>query len=200
MSGQIDEKKMKMKMKHPLEHRWKLTFWPTNEWNNTTNIITISTIEDFWGTYNNIPRLIELGKVNFAFFHDGIRPVWEDDINRKGGKWIWEYSREMRAELDKHWLNLLLFLIGETLQPSSIPDGEIFGCTVHTRPAGDRMTIWTRGTNPQIQKELGQALLEKMKMTGSLFFKAHSDAIQINSSYHSSAKIVLQQGGGVTGI
>ncbi len=181
--------------KHPLEYSWNVTFWPSNEWENSKHIITISTIEDFWGTYNNLPHLTELGKVNFAFFHDGIRPIWEDEINRKGGKWIWEYPRYMRSEIDVHWLNLLLLLIGETLISESTPticDREIFGATVHTRSAGDRMTLWTRSTDPEIQREIGKALQMKMNIQGSLFFKSHCDAIQINSSYHSSAKIVLQ--------
>jgi translation initiation factor 4E len=181
-------------LKHPLENKWSLTYWHNNEWEHIQHVMTMETIEDFWGTYNNIAKLSQLGKFNFAFFHEGMRPIWEDEMNRKGGKWIWEYSPDKRKSIDDIWLNLLLFLIGETLVEDNkiCPDDEIVGVTIHTRVGGDRMTLWTKSTDVSIQQYLGKALETKLNIKGSLTFKVHEEAIQLNSSFHSSAKIIMQ--------
>ncbi len=180
---------------HPLENSWDFTYWHANEWETSLHLVTISTIEDFWRTYNNIPKLKHLVKANFAFFHDGIRPIWEDEINRKGGKWIWEYPKHTRFLVDVIWLDLLLFLIGETLvtddDDEKFPDDEILGVTIHTRLGGDRMTLWTKSTDVALQKRLGKALKTKLRIGTPLRYKVHEDAIQKNSSFHSSAKIII---------
>jgi translation initiation factor 4E len=191
----LDTLNDKSKLHHPLEYSWEMNFWHANDWQNTTNICTISTIEDFWGMYNNIPKLSECTSGNFSFFHKDIRPVWEDEINQDGGKWLWEYSKIERESLDNNWMNLLLLLIGETMIPTEIETkyggSQIFGVTVHTRYGGDRMTLWTKNTNVEIQTILGKELKTKLNICGNVKFKAHKDAIQINSSFNSSAKIIL---------
>lgn len=45
--------------------------------------------------------------------------MWEDRSNRSGGRWIIDLSSEMRSvELDKFWLEILMYLIG-----SQAPEG-----------------------------------------------------------------------------
>lgn len=179
---------MALDIKHPLQHIWTLSYWHDNDWNSPSNICTIDSIEDFWRMYNNIPKLTKCDKPNFSFFHRDVRPVWEDKINVKGGKWIWEYPINERHILDKRWMTLLLLMIGETITEWQ---NEILGATIHARYAGDRMTLWTKNTNSKIQQKLGTALKKKMNITNSIIFKSHVDAITINSSFNSSAKIIL---------
>lgn len=48
-------------------------------------------------------------KVDFHMFKDGIKPVWEDQANCKGGKWILRLKKGLSSRI---WENLLLAMIG----------------------------------------------------------------------------------------
>lgn len=58
--------------------------------------------------YNNIlaPTKLAIGS-NYHLFKEGIRPMWEDPINAKGGKWIFTNARSRKARLDECWLNVV---------------------------------------------------------------------------------------------
>ena len=46
----------------------------------------------------------ELDPVNIVF-QEGIQPMWEDDCNRLGGRWLVNLDRRKRGgELDRFWL------------------------------------------------------------------------------------------------
>jgi hypothetical protein len=46
-----------------------------------------STAEGFWQLYSHIIRADKItGSVDIMLFRDGIRPVWEDEANKNGGK------------------------------------------------------------------------------------------------------------------
>jgi translation initiation factor 4E len=191
MPAHVNRPKPKPKPKHPLENTWTMNFWHSSAWQTSAKVCTVSSIEDFWGMYNNIPKLTQCDRPNFAFFLRDIRPVWEDPVNQDGGKWMWDYPRTGRENLDRHWMTLLLLLIGETLSPPDAQAAQIFGGTIHARYGGDRMTLWTSNAASHIQRALGESLKAKMDIPGILTFKAHKDAMELNSSYNSSAKIVL---------
>lgn len=48
-------------------------------------------------------------KVDFHMFKEGIKPVWEDNANCKGGKWILRLKKGLSSRI---WENLLLAMIG----------------------------------------------------------------------------------------
>jgi translation initiation factor 4E len=55
---------------------------------------TSNEVENFWSVYSILKRPGELGNISdYHVFKDGIRPIWEDNLN--GGKWIviFFYSR-----------------------------------------------------------------------------------------------------------
>jgi len=59
--------------------------------------MTVSTVEDFWGVFNHIERVSKLQSgFDFSFFKRGIKPMWEDNANRQGGKWVVNYDRKQR--------------------------------------------------------------------------------------------------------
>ena len=52
-------------------------------------ICSVSTVEEFWETYDFLNRPNDLPTTtDYHFFRDGIKPTWEDPGNAKGGKWI----------------------------------------------------------------------------------------------------------------
>ena len=73
------------------------------------------------------------------------RPVWEDPLNRAGGKWI---VRVRKGAADRLWEDLVLALVGDqfaALAPRA-PDGvpEICGATLSVRQHEDILAVWHR--------------------------------------------------------
>eukprot|EP00960_Hanusia_phi_P030472 748646-Hanusia_phi.AAC.1 len=61
---------------------------------NMKRVSEFDTIEDFWGTINNIPPPSKLPVgCNYHLFREGIMPMWEDAHNAKGGKWTYNEKR-----------------------------------------------------------------------------------------------------------
>ena len=90
------ERPVSFASKHPLQYRWVLWFdnpklkKPDESWEeNLKRIHTFDTVEDFWCLFNNIvaPTKLTMNS-NFHIFKDGVLPMWEDETNKKGGKWI----------------------------------------------------------------------------------------------------------------
>lgn len=171
---------------HPLTHKW--TFWylkpatgNVENWSELLKkLVNVGTVEEFWGAYNSIPKITEVPvKADFAFFREGISPEWEDPTNASGGKWIAQLH--INDEIDSKWLNVLLSLIGGTLDS---PEGEdvINGVFVMVRPRGvARIQMWV---NSDAQKSLEAAkklknalnLNEKQRIE----FQAHNEPKQKN--------------------
>lgn len=51
--------------------------------------------------------------MTFYIFRQHIVPKWEDDINRNGGKFLWEFTKPP-AELNGTWINLVRPLSSST--------------------------------------------------------------------------------------
>lgn len=175
---------------HPLEHSWDYLFWKANDWQNVHKVYTVSTIENFWGMYNNIYPLTQLENVNFALFLSGTPPIWEHDNNKRGGKWLWAHKQGARQETADIWLTLMLTMIGETLSAES--DDEVVGSIVNLRFAGDRMSLWTKSCDRNRQARLGAQLKKNFSgRVACIKFKAHAEALSQYSSYKSDALITL---------
>ncbi|XP_035686428.1 uncharacterized protein LOC118422780 isoform X2 [Branchiostoma floridae] len=137
---------------HPLQHTWR--FWYdrrenksmrmksdfTNYNENLLEISAVETIEGFWQVYNHLAPAHHLdNNANYHFFRVGIMPMWEDDANKQGGKWVITIRNDMDF-VASLWLEMLLALIGDEMAFSD----EICGAVVSKRKRGDRVAIWTR--------------------------------------------------------
>ncbi|XP_072993835.1 eukaryotic translation initiation factor 4E-1-like [Typha latifolia] len=163
---------------HPLEHSW--TFWfdnPTGKskqvaWGSSIRPVhTFSTVEDFWGLYNNIhhPSKLTIGS-DFHCFKYGIEPKWEDPICSNGGKWTISCSR---GKVDTWWLYTLLAMIGEQFDQSD----EICGAVVNVRAKQEKISIWTKnGLNEAAQMSIGRQWKGFLDFNDSIGFILHDDA------------------------
>lgn len=53
--------------------------------------------------FNNISKTSEIPlKSDYALFKKGVRPEWEDAANEKGGKWSFQFKRNVG--IDELWL------------------------------------------------------------------------------------------------
>ncbi|XP_040205610.1 eukaryotic translation initiation factor 4E type 2 isoform X1 [Rana temporaria] len=121
---------------HPLQYNY--TFWysrrtpgrPTSSQSYEQNIKQIGTfasVEQFWRFYSHMVRPGELtGHSDFHLFKEGIKPMWEDDANKNGGKWI---IRLRKGLASRCWENLILAMLGEQFMVGE----EICGAVVSVR-------------------------------------------------------------------
>lgn len=138
MSEQVDQKTVfdsteNFNVVHPLKHEW--TFWYTKpntgsgeDWRELIKeLVTVDTVEEFWGAYNSLPKFSELPrKADYALFRKGIRPEWEDPANENGGKWVFQYKGlASRGDVDDKWLNVLLGVIGGSLDNEDKVNGVV---------------------------------------------------------------------------
>lgn len=72
-------------------------------------VVPITSVEEFWGVYNNIIGPSVLGqRADYYLFKGGIIPAWEDPANKHGGKWSVQMPREKtRPRIDEMWLNMV---------------------------------------------------------------------------------------------
>ncbi|CAG0893096.1 unnamed protein product [Darwinula stevensoni] len=133
-------------IKHPLQNTWTLWFFKndrTKAWEeNQVEITSFATVEDFWALYNYIEVASHLpAGTDYSLFKKGIKPMWEDDRNKKGGRWLLNLNKSQRfADLDNLWLEVLLCLIGEAFEDES---EEMCGAVVNIRNKGDKIGVWT---------------------------------------------------------
>lgn len=105
------------------------------------------TAEEFFAVYKHLNRPSTLPLVSdYHMFKEGIRPIWEDDVNKKGGKWV---VRLKKGVADRYWEDLLLALIGDQFFDAG---EEICGAVLSVRNGEDILSIWTRTESGRVLK------------------------------------------------
>lgn len=128
-------------IKHPLQNQWTLWYYDNEKnknWEACQHQITgFDTVEDFWSLYNHIKPASEIKNGNdYSLFKNGIRPMWEDDTNKNGGRWVISLTKYFRSsDVDRLWLDVILCLIGEGFDYSE----DICGAVVNIRPRGHKI-------------------------------------------------------------
>ncbi|XP_055534865.1 eukaryotic translation initiation factor 4E1-like isoform X2 [Wyeomyia smithii] len=166
-------------IKHPLQFTWTLWYLEpdrTKTWEETLNEVTsFSTVEDFWSLYNHIkgPTDIKVGS-DYCLFKAGIRPMWEDESNKRGGRWMVNVPRQQRQELDKYWLDTILCLIGEAFENPE----EICGAVINVRQKADKIAIWTANYgNREAILSIGRIYKERLGMKHPIMYHLHKDTM-----------------------
>jgi hypothetical protein len=133
-------------------------------------------VEEFWKYWSFIPRPSEVlfdGKQHkevdgrtidaFSVFKKGIRPEWEDPANRTGGEFTCRKSM-MPEQLDVYWENMVLGLIGETIDEGD----EVCGCRVADKSKKGnsrtmfRLELWVRSSEQAVAERLRTRLCDAL--------------------------------------
>lgn len=62
--------------------------------------------------------------------------MWEDDANKRGGRWLINLDKKQRTvDLDRFWLDVILCMIGEAFENSD----DVCGAVVNIRGKGDKI-------------------------------------------------------------
>ncbi|KAI8148859.1 translation initiation factor eIF 4e-like domain-containing protein [Fennellomyces sp. T-0311] len=161
-------------VKHPLHNSW--TLWFDNpgkkanaqSWSqNLKEIVTVETVEDFWGVYNNIAKVNHLeSNSNYHFFKKGIRPEWEDPANANGGKFGIQFPRNRTGDqINDYWLYLLLAMIGEQFAH----EHEVCGAVISVRKVFFRVALWIRSSERnETTEKIGAQIKEFLNVAPNL--------------------------------
>eukprot|EP00088_Acartia_fossae_P046182 TRINITY_DN49810_c0_g1_i1.p2 TRINITY_DN49810_c0_g1~~TRINITY_DN49810_c0_g1_i1.p2 ORF type:complete len:226 (-),score=22.14 TRINITY_DN49810_c0_g1_i1:915-1592(-) len=170
-------------LRHPLQHRWCLWFDQIEqgkEWGiNLTPIASFETVEDFWGLYNNIIKASELrNDCYFHLFKDGIKPKWEDQQNKVGGRFRFNLPKNAAdLLLNQLWLSTILSLIGEQLPGAE----DVAGAHIYKKAGGPRIELWVKCsqvTDRVKLEKMGKGYKELLKLNEALQFKPHDEHVK----------------------
>jgi len=105
-----------------------------------TTVGEFETVESYCRYFNWLkpPSKLERNS-NYHLFKSGIKPMWEDEANANGGKWVLTMKNNP-ALLDRCWQWLTMALVGEEMDEGD----EICGAVVSLRSKVDRIQLWTR--------------------------------------------------------
>ena len=129
---------------HQLKSTWIVWYRPpTSKYSDyeksTIPLAFFSTVEAFWTVYTHLKRPSTLPSVSdYHIFRKGIRPVWEDEENKRGGKWI---VRLKKGVADRYWEDLLLIIVGDQFAEAG---EEVCGAVLSVRSGEDVLSVWTR--------------------------------------------------------
>ncbi|RWS11402.1 initiation factor 4E-like protein [Dinothrombium tinctorium] len=146
---------------------------------NLKIIGTFDTVEKFWNVYSHVVRPNALsGHLDFHLFKEGIKPMWEDEANREGGKWI---VRLRKGLASRCWENLILAILGEQFMVG----GEICGAVVSIRFQEDIISVWNRSANDhsttiRIRDTLKRVL--NLPLNTIMEYKTHNDSLRDHST------------------
>lgn len=179
----------------PGEHKLQCAYWlwfssktpgKTSIQNYDQNlklIAKIGSVEQFWAHYSHLIRPSDLqGHSDFHLFKVGIKPMWEDEANQNGGKWI---VRLRKGLASRCWENLVLAMLGEQFMVGK----EICGAVVSIRYQEDIISVWNRtasdtSTTGRIRDTLRRVL--NLPPNTIIEYKTHTDSLKFTYSFRNT--------------
>ena len=179
---------------YPLNRSWTLYFHVKDKNNNydvnTIKLIDISTIEDFWGTFNYVPKpvdlfydgytvkMLKLGGTNYmpnawSFFQKGIKPTWDDPCNVNGAEWSVRKFNGLK-DISNMWTTILVDLVGEVFDYSQHIKGiRIVDSTLPEKPMY-RLEIWFDSV--ELSSPIETYIKQLFNIKGNLLYRVHKNA------------------------
>ncbi|KAL8446068.1 hypothetical protein Emed_005247 [Eimeria media] len=183
----------------PLQHTWHVWEQIQREMThsdraadyseNTRDLASFNTVQTFWQLWAHIPQPSELlghkrmirqdnnGRSHVVdalmIFREGVQPMWEDPQNASGGHFEYRITpfQTKAGQLDEYWNNLVLGLVGGTIEHSDYITGiRLVDKLGQGRNPCIRMEVWTKKCDRVVQDKISKDL-EKCfatKLDGSL--------------------------------
>ncbi|KAG0441334.1 Eukaryotic translation initiation factor 4E [Dictyocoela muelleri] len=169
-------------MEYPLTDAWNL-FYDYNTKRNVDaeswassikKICQVETIPEFLYVTENVEDCDAWPiNSNLHFFREGISPMWEDDANIRGGKWVIELPKGFEGDIEDMWRKTMAFCISE------LTDEKILcGCVYSPRRQIDRFSLWVSCTDKKAF-EVGKIWKDILNLKDIEFtFFVHENAIK----------------------
>jgi len=177
---------------HPLQFVY--TFWfsrrtpgkttsASNYNQNLKRIGSFASVEQFWQFYAHMVHPCDLsGHSDFHLFKQGIRPMWEEESNKNGGKWIVRLKKGLASRC---WENLILAMLGEQFMVGE----EICGAVISVRYQEDILSLWNRtAMDHMVTSRIRDTLKRVLNLPPNTImeYKCHTDSLKDNSSYRNT--------------
>lgn len=165
------------------------------------------TIEDFWAIFQHLrkPDSCNPG-IEFQLFKVPIKPMWEDEYNKNGGKISLKLRKQYTTII---WEEMILAIIGNVL-PKKIND-EINGIVFSSKKEFNTLQVWYKTFNKEINAELEQCIRDLIQIPDEVpleakpFFQTYKKEYNIskrnfnkeeNSNYEKHDKYGYQNNSG----
>jgi translation initiation factor 4E len=164
-----EENEEMLKKDLPLRYTWSI--WEQimqsndksggNAYSDATHrVAQFSTVQDFWKLWNHMPQPSELLEQKrmvreqpdglhvidaIMIFREEVRPEWEDKMNANGGHFQWQIKPNVGGgQMDEYWNNLVLGMIGATIEPANMITGIRLVDKLHGPRAANviRLEVW----------------------------------------------------------
>lgn len=138
----------------------------------------IVTVKPFWEVLNSFPLDRLQLKDSVHFFKRGVKPVWEDPRNVKGGAWTF---RIPKAQAEEFWKEILMMAVGEQFADVIQPGDDLCGLSLSVRFNNNLISIWNRdGANESTKNGILSVVLDQISADlrpreGHYYYKRHSE-------------------------
>ncbi|MCJ1394790.1 hypothetical protein MMC18_007670 [Xylographa bjoerkii] len=186
----------------PFQHAW--TFYHDKhadhgnyEGRLTLLLENIITLKPFWEAYNSFPLDRLQMKDSVHFFKRGVKPVWEDPRNVKGGAWTFRVPKDKSEET---WKEILLLAVGEQFADAIQPKDDLCGISLSVRFNSNLIMIWNRDGTAQASIDgirdvvLNNLSPEIRPKDNSYYYKQHSDHAGFSEVVAKAAEAALISG------
>lgn len=147
----------------------------------THRVASFGTVKQFWKYWNHLPQPSELleGKKfvretaesksvvdALMVFREGIKPEWEDAVNASGGHFQFQLKAALGGGvIDEYWNNIVLGMVGGTIEPSEMITGARLVDKTQQRMAFVRVEVWFSTFDDTEKVDLLQKNLERCMTT-----------------------------------
>jgi len=144
---------------------------------------TVASVEQFWAYYCNMISPCDIPNLSdFHLFKQGIRPMWEDEANQMGGKWIVRLKKGLAARC---WENLILAMLGEQFMVGE----EICGAVLSSRYQEDIISLWNRTASDNVVTSRIRDTLKRvlnLPPNTIMEYKCHNDSLKDGCSFRNT--------------
>ena len=148
-------------------------------------ISEFDTIEDFWAIYQHLktPDKCEPG-IDIHLFKEPIKPLWEDDSNKNGGKLTIKCNKGYTSII---WEEIILGLLGCLIR-KDLSD-EINGIVFKSKQDCNLLEIWVKISDKNNYSQLEQSIRDLIQIPNEVpinFKKFYNDNNNNNKGYKSN--------------
>lgn len=168
------------------------------------HLAVINDVRQFWNVFNNFDLSQLKLRDSVHLFHKGVKPIWEDPRNSRGGAWTF---RVPKSQAQEFWKEVCMMAIGEQLQSAVESEREVFrddvcGVSVGVRFNSCLVQVWNRdgaheaGIERLREVVVGNLSEELRPREGGFYYKKHDE----HAGFATSATTPERAGGrGSTG-
>jgi translation initiation factor 4E len=146
---------------------------------------TFTTLQAVWNFFIKLSDCFFMlpNYTNLRLFRAGIKPMWEDEANRTGGRWAVQCSKKDSSLV---WLSAITAMLIGDLDYAD----DICGCCLNVRSVGDTVQLWNRSAELATQRhdewraQLLAALNLSSKYEQKLVYHPHAVSVTYNRAFN----------------